>query len=270
MQYGINLGHFSRYTGMEKAAEYVAAAGFECVDYTPPITEDNWECVMKEDMKIFEANGLCVHQTHSPFNRYGRYGDKHKIYVERAMEATAFMGAKFIAVHGDEFDFENLTYSDEAALNYNHDYFEPYIEFGRKNGFKLAFETVFQERSMKEKRFTSNPDELLGLVLSFGGDAVCCWDFGHANVSFPKTAAEWIKKFGSLIQCTHVHDNTGMDSHQLPMTGKIDWNETIMALKEIGYGGVMSIEYAHGNIPPELLPEYLKLSFELTRHIWNM
>ena len=54
------------------------------------------------------------------------------------------------------------------------------------------------------------------------------------------------------------------------MTGGIDRNETITALKETGYSGVMSVEYSHGKIPPELLPQYIKLTFDVTRHIWNV
>lgn len=51
------------------------------------------------------------------------------------------------------------------------------------------------------------------LILSFGSEnAVCCWDFGHAYVAFRNRQVEKIREFGSLIQCTHVHDNTGIDS----------------------------------------------------------
>ena len=110
MKTGINVDFIAGKVGMEKAAKYVADAGFKYVDYTPPLKEDNWEAIMKEHLKIIEANGLIVHQTHTPFNRYGSYGDKHTLYIERCMEATAYMGAEFTAVHGDEFDFENKHY----------------------------------------------------------------------------------------------------------------------------------------------------------------
>lgn len=272
MKSGVNIQFFSMDIGMEKAAELAAKAGFQYLDYTPPVELDDWKDLMKADLKIFKDNGLSVHQTHAPFNRYGRCGsaDKHKLYMSRCMEATAFMGASYMAVHGDEFDLENPTNSVEALLAYNHDYFAPYVAEGEKTGVKLAFETVFKD-SPERKRFTDQPEELMALILSFGSEnAVCCWDFGHAHVSFPDTAVDWIVKFGSLIQCTHLHDNTGIDSHQLPLTGDIDWNRTMGAFKEIGYDGVMSIEYSHGHIPEGLALDFLTLTQKTVEYLGNL
>ena len=271
MKTGINADFIARKVGMKNAAKYITDAGFKYVDYTPPLKESNWEEIMKEDFDILKSNGLTVHQTHAPFNRYGSYGDKHILCMDRCMEATAYMGAEYIAVHGDEFDFENMEFSEEAALNYNHNYFVPYVEKAGKMGFKMAFETVFEENSRGRRRYTSNPEDLLKLILSFNSEnAVCCWDFGHANVQFPKTAPEWIEKFGSLIKCTHLHDNAGNDSHQMPTTGDINWEKTMHAFKNAGYNGVLSVEYAHGNVPEIYLPEFLKLTNKITEYLYSL
>jgi len=276
MEYGINIRYLTKSISMERAAEAVAKAGFTMLDYTPLVQEDTWEADMKRDMAVFKENGLTVHQTHAPFNRYSRYGDvqNHKICLDRCMEATAYLGAKYVAVHGDEFDFENITFSPEAALEYNHNYFAPYVKQAKEIGCKLGFETVFEDNMTRyagKRRFTSEPEELLSLIQSFHSkEAVCCWDFGHAHVSFPQTAAEYIRKFGSLIQCTHVHDNTGVDAHAVPLTGDIKWNEMMTAFQEISYSGVLNIEYSHGNIPEELLDDFLKLTYQSAVYLWKM
>ena len=136
-------------------------------------------------------------------------------------------------------------------------------------GELIDFETVFED-SMKCRRFTSDPEELLALIQSFQSDnVVCCWDFGHAKVALQDSAADYIRKFGSLIRCTHLHDNTGVDSHQIPLTGDIKWNEIIGAFKEIGYSGVMNIEYSHGAIPECLLDDFLRLSYRSVDYLWN-
>lgn len=268
MQYGINVGFFESAMGLEKAAEFVAKAGFTMVDYTPPVLEENWELKMNEAMRIFKANGLTVHQTHAPFNRYGGYGSMHKLCMERCAQATEQMGAKFMVSHGDEFDFEHLTFSPHAALEYNHNLFLPYVERARQNGYKVAFETVFED--WDRRRYTSKADELMDLILSYHSEnVVCCWDFGHANVTFKKEAPDMVRKFGSLIQCTHLHDNAGNDSHQMPMTGDIDWKAMMDAFKEIGYAGVMSVEYAHGHMPEHLAKEYIDLTFKAAKHVWE-
>lgn len=270
MEYGINIGYLTKEACMKSAAEAVAKAGFTMLDYTPPLLEDNWEEIMKNNFRIFQENGLTVHQTHAPFNRYGRYGRKHQLCMQRCMEATAYMGAKYVAVHGDEFDFENHTFSPKKALAYNHDYFLPYVEQAGKIGCKMAFETVFEDNAVK-RRYTSEPEELLSLIASFESEnAVCCWDFGHANVSFPARAAEYLEKFGELVQCTHVHDNTGVDAHGVPLTGDINWKEMTDVLHRIGYSGVMNIEYSHGSIPEALLDDFLAISYKSVAYVWGM
>lgn len=269
MEYGINVRFFGRDIGLEKAAELIAQAGFTQLDYVPYLLDEAWETSMKEAKAIFDAYGLTVHQTHAPFNRYGTYGDLHKTCMARCAEATEFLGAKFMVAHGDEFDFANLEFSPEAALEYNHDYFLPWVERAERNGYKVAFETVFEE-SVKRRRFTSKAEELMALIKSFHSDsAVCCWDFGHAHVSFKKEAPAIIRAFGSLIQCTHLHDNTGIDAHQMPLTGDIDWKETIGAFKEVGYSGIMSVEYAHGRIPEPLAKDFIDLTYRSAKYIWE-
>lgn len=270
MEYGININYVKKGLSLAKAAELVAKAGFTQLDYTPPLREDTWENSMKEAATIFQANGLTVHQTHAPFNRYGRYGDRHMLYLDRCAEATEFLGAKYVAVHGDEFDFDNLTFTPEAALEYNHNYFLPYVERAQKNGYKLAFETVFEDVQPR-RRYTSKAEELMALILSFESEsAVCCWDFGHAHVSFQHDAAEQVRRFGKLIQCTHLHDNTGVDAHQMPMTGSINWKAVMDAFKEIGYSGVTSIEYSGGTIPGDLMEDYIALTYKVAKHLWTL
>lgn len=269
MEYGINVRFFERTVGLRKAAELAAKAGFTQLDYTPPVGEDNWKAQMQDALILFNDLGLTVHQTHAPFNRYGSYGDLYGLCLARCAEATQWTGARFMVVHGDEFDFDHTVFSPDAALEYNHKLFLPYVEQGNNSGYKVAFETVFEDRPNK-RRFTSDADELLTLIRSFGSEsAVCCWDFGHSHVSFRKDAPNIVRKFGSLIQCTHLHDNTGNDSHQTPMTGDIDWKATMDAFREIRYCGNLCVEYAHGSIPEPLMEDYIELTYKTAKYIWE-
>lgn len=267
MEYGINADFLESRIGLERAAELIAKAGFTKLDYTTAFWAGRENDPLAAQ-RVFDAYGLTVHQTHAPFNRYGRYGKDHKQYLDRCAEVTECLGAKFLVVHGDEFDFENLTYSTEAALAYNHDLFLPYVERAARNGYKIAFETVFED--WDRPRFSAKAEDLLALIDSFSSEsAVCCWDFGHANVAFKKEAANHARTFGSRIQCTHFHDNTGRDSHQLPLTGAIDWSANVAAFREIGYDGVISVEYSHGSMPEYLMEEFIDLTYKATKHIWE-
>lgn len=271
MIYGINIGFFTRQSNLENAAKLVSEAGFKMLDYTPPLQNNNWKSLMQEHLKIFDEYGLKVHQTHAPFNRYGSYGEEYNICLERCAEATAIMGAEYMVTHGDEFDFDNLSFSPDAALEYNYKLFLPYVELAKKNGYKLAFETVFEDGFNGRRRFTSDDDELMRLITSFDSSSVvCCWDFGHANIAFGQNMPDIIKKFGSLIQCTHLHDNSGVfDSHQTPMTGDTDWKAVMSFFRDIDYKGILSIEYAHGSIPENLMNDFIQYTFNSTKYLWD-
>ena len=269
MEFSININYFKRGLSLQKAAEYISKAGFSQLDYTPAVYTDDWKAQMAEALKIFKDNGLSVHQTHAPFNRYKSYPSKdfHKLCLDRCAEATAQMGAKFMVAHGDEFDFDRWEFTPERALEYNHALYLPYVE--NNGGYKVAFETVFEDMKTK-RRYTSNAEELLSLIRSFNSPhAVCCWDSGHSHVAFKKEAPDIIQKFGKLIQCTHIHDNAGNDSHQMPLTGDINWNATADAFRQIGYHGIISLEYAHGCIPEQLAKTFINLSYGAVSHIWS-
>ena len=270
MEYGINIGYFLNSADMKTAARLVSAAGFTRLDYTPPLKDENWRARMIEDLKIFDAYGLSVHQTHAPFNRYGNYGDRFSVCLERCAEATEYMGAKYMVAHADEFDFDKLAFSPEAAFDYNYKIFAPLVEGAAARGFKIAFETVFED-GYKGRRFTSREEELIGFIKAFNSEmAVCCWDFGHSNVSFGKDAPNVARRLGSLIECVHLHDNTGVDAHSMPLSADINWENTMRAFSDIGYSGVMSVEYAHGVIPPPLLGDYINLTYKMARQLEAM
>ena len=270
MEYGININYFTRVLTLEKAAELIAKSGFTKLDYTPPLMRESWAQDMKAALGVFKDYGLKVHQTHAPFNRYGTYKESHSLCLDRCAEATAVMGAEFMVAHGDEFDFDAFEFSPEAALDHNHRLFLPYVELGEKCGYKIAFETVFED-ARKVRRYTSDADELMDLISSFKKDnVVCCWDSGHAHVSFKNKAPDIIRRFGSLIKCTHIHDNTGSDSHQMPMSGDIDWKKVMDAFRDIGYQGVTSVEYAHGKLPQDLMEDFITLTYRSAESLWRL
>ncbi len=45
-------------------------------------------------------------------------------------------------------------------------------------------------------------------------------------------------------------------------------HRTMRAFNDIGYDGIMSIEYAHGIIPAHLVEDFMNLSFKTAQHIW--
>ena len=69
-----------------------------------------------------------------------------------------------------------------------------------------------------------------------------CLDTGHANV-MKDDLYQGIKELGDNLHCLHIHDNKGRsDEHTCPYFGNIDWDLVVLALKEIGYDGCISLE----------------------------
>lgn len=263
MNIAMNLSYYLKDVGIKKAAKIVSEAGFELLDYTPkpdsPVSE--WY----DAIEIFEQNGLSVHQCHAPYNRYGAHGsaDVHKQRLDRSVDMAMELGAKYLVVHGDEFDFDNMKYSPEAALAYNYEYFAPIVEKCAKNGIYIAFESVFEDGYCGEgvkPRFCSNPDDLAELIDKFDNEySCCCWDFGHGACALKEKSGDGIRRLGERVQCTHVHDNYfAYDMHLVPFMGKIDWKDTMDAMKK-SKCDVLSFELVYGNIPEAVMPAHAQM-----------
>lgn len=75
-----------------------------------------------------------------------------------AVESAHILGSEILVVHGDEFDFSGMEYSEKAVLEFNYRLFSPAVEKLAEYGMKIAFENVFPD--MVVPRYCSTPDEL--------------------------------------------------------------------------------------------------------------
>ena len=259
MELCFNLEYLSKDIGISQAAKTVKEAGFHLLDYTPDVTQ-NWRGDLGQTQSCFERNGLSVYQCHAPFNRYHQYGsaENHKKLVDESLSAAIELSASYLVLHGDEFDFDRLVYSPEAALRFNYEYFAPVVERAEKHGVGIAFENVFED-DMNVPRNCSKTEDLNALIEKFHCDAVCCcWDFGHGAVSYQEKQSEAIEKMGNKIRCTHVHDNyLNADLHLVPYLGKIDWVSCVNALKLGGLPEVFSFELVYGHVPATAAAEFM-------------
>ena len=268
MKYGLNIGYLMKKIPFETVLDMVKKAGFTDLDYQPDYKREDWEANAYKEIDAIAKAGLCIHQTHAPFNRYRSHTkEDYKIYLERLFCETEMAGAKYMVVHGDEFEFDTMEYTPEKALQYNYELFAPYVERAAKSGIKLAFETVFEDfiddaTQLAQPRFCSDFDDLCAMIGKFNSDNVCCcWDFGHAGLSFGDKHAENIEKMGKLIECTHVQDyGHNDDLHLPPFLGENDWSALMAALGKAGYTGNLTFEMVYGAIPEALgdaFAEYL-------------
>ena len=136
--------------------------------------------------------------------------------------------------------------------------FKRLVDYAIRKNVKIAFENQRKLANLAWAMETFEDTDMVGF----------CWDCGHESCFTP--GREYMPLFGKRLICTHIHDNVGIDSHQLPMTGSIDWKAFSDVFKEIGYQGIISIEYAHGNMPEHLVEDFAKLTYQTVKHIWSL
>lgn len=270
MLYSTHLELFTKKLNMsfEDAIKIVSKVGFDAIDHTS-LNLLNPDClkIAQNELKLIEKSGIFVTQTHAPYNRYNEYGDHCAVAFERSYEITKLFGAKYLVVHGDEYEFDKYPYCPERALQHNYELYAPYVERAEKDGIALAFETVFEDRPPEMGRFCSKVEELKSLIEKFNSPAaVCCWDFGHAHIAFGDKQADNIRLLGKYIKCTHVHDNRmGEDLHLPLFTGDSNLAEIRKAFHDIDYKGTFSLElggYPKLNLVPEVVECFVKYSLD--------
>ena len=255
-------------------------AGFLHVDYSPDFTSADWEKLARHDRDILDQAEIHVEQTHAPFNRYRRHSDEDfPIYYRRLFEASKILGAKYVVVHADEYRTTSGRYDQNEILDFTYDYLAPFVEYAEKNGMIVAIENVFEDNTRYcpqingRSRFTSTTEELKAIIERFNTPSVaCCWDFGHAKCAFGKDAMlDAMKELGKYIVCTHVHDNYyEKDLHLAPFMGDLPWESHLKYLKEIGYQGKFTFEFAYGALPEELLPLWLNMVHATGEHMLSI
>lgn len=268
MKLATNLEYFLKNMDITKAARVLEEAGFAHVDYTPELKRFQWKSFEK-DLEILQDHGISVYQCHAPFNRYQTYAsvEEHMRLVDLSLDVAERAGAKYLVVHGDEYDF-GKPYTKERALAYNYELFAPIVEKAVAKGVGIAFENVFQD-TVPFPRYGSEAEDLAALIDTFACPEVCCcWDFGHGAVAYPKGQEQAMAVLGKRIRCTHVHDNyLESDMHLIPMLGKIDWNTCMKVFLDTADAKVFSFELVYGNVVEETAATFAKFLYATGRKL---
>ena len=278
MEIAINSGYFRKVYGSDKKRTDLECAllckkgGFSLIDCSPDFLSDNdWQDKAKRLAEDFKSKGIIVEQSHAPFNRYNREDDVvFKEKLRRAFLIASEIGAKRIVVHADEYVCNDGKYDSEIACRFAYEYFYPFVELASKLGIGIAVENLFEDRpGQSRSRCTSTVEEILRIIELFHSPEVtCCWDFGHAAVSFGENMLEELKKIGKHVTCTHVHDNYIHEDTHLPIfLGKIDWKSHMDYLKKIGYDGVFTYEFVYGCMPDCVIEDFLKFQYKAAQFI---
>ncbi len=265
--------------GYEKAADLIAKAGFDAIDFSMFTMPD--ECFGKENraaftkrMRVLAADaGVYFNQAHAPYpSLLGDEGDVARMEsIRTAIIAAGELGARDIVVHPAKY----LPYATSAQelFEINMQMYGSLIPLAKEVGIKIAVENMFtrdRTTNIISDAPCSRPEEFCRYVDALGSPHVtACLDIGHAHL-VGQTPDGMIRALGGRIGALHVHDNDLVhDLHTLPFVGKIDWNAVTDALSEISYDGDFTFEADSFlySLPNDLIPHALTFMAKVGRHL---
>lgn len=242
----------ARHVGEEKAIELLAKAGFDAWDFSMfemaridwstyklkesshPLSKPDYAKFAKSLRKVADDCGIECNQSHAPFPSRLVGMD----YLKRAIECTAIAGGKICIIHPD-----NNSSCEENAKMYNE-----LLPYAKEYGVKIATENMWNwHEGAKRSTFAAcatAEDFKKHIDIVNDPYLVACLDLGHAEMEGSGEGAPYmIRELGDRLQALHIHDNDKIgDSHQIPFSMKIDFNEIAKALKDINYQGELTLE----------------------------
>ncbi len=258
----------------------VAEHGYSCTDFNLCNTEvlpytlsrTEAEEFLIREREMARAAGVTIWQVHGPW----RWAPRDFLPEERAerMEkmkwalwACSVLECKNYVIHPlMPYGIEDIGSGNEASTwEINRTFMQELLAEAKSYGITICFE------NMPMPKFSIGaPEQILRFVQEMNDENFrICLDTGHVAIYRDLDLAEETRRLGKYIRVMHVHDNRhGMDLHQLPYDGVIDWPSFAQALRDIGFDGVFSLECgAPGKLPDGLFEEAARLTANIAKQI---
>lgn len=194
-----------------------------------------------------EAN-IAVGQTHAPFpsTTGDPQQDALRLHVmKRSIRATALLDCPYIVVHPPMHMDIDVEGGREAAMEDAYTFYSALVPELKAHGIQVAVENMFRTDPDGKviPTYFSTSAEMLTLLNRLGNEHFCaCLDVGH-SLLVGEPAGDAIRSLGPWLKVLHLQDNNGrVDQHNMPGLGKVNWDEVVAALGDIGYSGTFNLE----------------------------
>ncbi len=270
-----------------EAIKRLAKTGFDAMDFGIFWHEDPngkfWGEDYLEYAKLLadtaKQAGICYSQAHAPiFNMLDPAKAKMYDLTLKSFEIAQVIGAPYLVVHPQFLPGTLYDHNHDAQLKYNLEFYGKLLDLSAKTGVTIALENMFgydpQQDKLCPTYFSSAEDILEFLDYTDGKEQFAvCLDTGHAHIAGHYSISDYIRKLDKNLKLLHIHDNyTTGDDHMPPFHGDIDWKDTIHALREVDYDGILSLEsqslcYRMPNDDDKLLQTAVELTYQSVRHL---
>ena len=278
MKIGITSSPYYGVHDYKEGLTKMKSHGYDCVDYRGltnmnselyELSDEEFGDFFKKQGKAAKECGIEVYQMHSiwltvNFDKTEEDRQKTVEYFVRQMEAAYYLGCKYFVLHPFMPFGHDVDVNRELVFDINVELLKKLIPSAEKWDVVLCVENM---------PFKNNPistvSEIKRLVRAVNHPRVkVCLDTGHANIFSSDIAAD-VRLLGDDLATLHVHDNSGRaDEHKLPYWGKINWEEFLLALGEIGFDGCFCLETSISSKVPEPFKEEMMITLaNLTRQM---
>lgn len=278
-----NYGLHHRFS-IEKTIEMMSDAGFDGIDFNDTavmneVWEDSYREYAKHLCNIADDFGIRFCQTHAPItsSMLRNYNGDLQFVVDRirrSIEFASLIGADNVVVH--PIQRPKFATEQERVFEENMSFFRQLVPCAEDFGVKIAIENMVMP-TLDGKRMRdgvcADPKEFKQYIDTLDSEYVTgCLDFGHSALA-GRMPQDMLCAMGSkYITSLHIHDNDLVhDSHQLPCTMKMNWDEICRAMADIGYKGNFTLEAVcyFNNYDDEFIPEALRFMYKTAEFLVN-
>lgn len=233
--------------GIDGGVKLLRDTGYDAIDMSyyqkacPAFLGEDYREKAYELKEALQKYGMTCNQAHAPTDRFFTLpqDDSCPEYVrlKRSIESAAILGIPHIVVEGAEVGKPHASYKN---LEHNCAFYRRLEPLCEKHGIAVAIENL--------KGSFTYPDlinEALHRLDSPWFKTVV--DVGHSWVRAELQPGDFIRQLDRGSVCgLHIQDThgirRGLDEHLLPWMAEIDFEDLMLALKETGYEGDLTLE----------------------------
>ena len=229
----------------------ISSHGYECVDYQGfinieseffKLSEEEFIATLLSQKAAFSSHGLEVSQAHAPW-RTPRDKDPDErnrwiLAMKKAIRGTHALGCHRFVVH-PLMPYMDTAENPDEVWEMNESFLLELADYAKPYGIIVCLE------NMPFPVFPiATAEHCVKMVDKLNRDNLkICLDTGHAAIFEGADVANAVRTIGHRLEAVHIHDNRGeKDEHLYPGCGIIDWDGFALALKEIGFNKVISLE----------------------------
>ena len=244
-------------TTLAEALSDVTAANFDAIELWPPLCPLISDDMRRKAREAFERSQVRPVTMHAPLTTTANPAAVDELDRRLAVYEVAAWLAPFAELGGDVVvlhlttdvfgDAASGATSVAAAIDAARRSLDELQTIADRLGLRIACENLMERGT---PRPLCRVEQLRAFIEPYPATVGICLDTGHAVVNGLNPASE-ARAAGDRLIATHLQDTDGLDDrHWAPGAGRINWDEFVATLHQIGYTGHWTFELSARDSDP--------------------